>query len=316
MKGKDLFALMPCPVKVAIEEEFQEYIDEIEKKNNCKYDYIIEANANKNLANHNFIDDYKSIEDMPDIIISAGINDFYGRDFYDKYIAKGLFSGKRSNEYYTNISEDFGKDPSKSYNIIALNVLVMVLDLTKIGDRKIPNGFKDILDAEFENSVAIRAEKNKFCETTLLTVFKEYGIDGIRNLRRSVIKGYHPSEMVQLAGKNLECAPTISIMPYFYAKTIQNQNKIKIIWPEEGAIVSPITMLVKKESEDRLEKIVDFFMGDECGKLFSNVNFITLSRNVDSKIPKEAKYYWPGWDYIRENDIKYIVGNLNKEFCR
>ena len=38
MKGKDLFALMPCPVKVAIEGEFQEYVDEIEKKNNCKYD--------------------------------------------------------------------------------------------------------------------------------------------------------------------------------------------------------------------------------------------------------------------------------------
>ena len=147
-----------------------------------------------------------------------------------------------------------------------------------------------------------------------MTIFKEYGIDGIRKLKENVIRGYHPSEMVQMAGRNLSEAPAISVMPYFYANLIQNKRNVKIIWPEEGAIVSPITMLIKKNCEERLKNIIDFFISDKSRKLFEKANFITPNEMDVNKRFKGKNYYWPGWDYIKENDIKKIVNNLNEEF--
>ena len=41
-----------------------------------------------------------------------------------------------------------------------MNILVIVVDLTKIGKRKIPTGFKDILDDSFKKSLAIFGKKS------------------------------------------------------------------------------------------------------------------------------------------------------------
>lgn len=311
MKGKDLYALLPCPVKTVIESEFSEYVKELEQIENSTYDYLIEANANKNMAKHNYMDDYKTLDDIPSIVISSGINDFYSKDFYNHFIANGQFCGKFSKEYSNKLIDSFAKDPDYSYNIIAMNFLVMVVDLTKIGNRKIPSGFEDILDCSFRNSIAMRGKNNKYCETTLLAIFKEYGMEGIKCLKENVMGGYHPAEMVKMAGKNFDNAPVVSILPYYYANLIQNKEKVKIVWPKEGAIVSPITMLVKKDCEKKIQKIAEFFVSDTCVRLFSKANFITLSDEDSNNDLKDKKYYWPGWEFIHKNDIKKLIDELN-----
>lgn len=314
MEKLNLYALLPCPVKVAIEEAFNEYLERIEKEDGRKYNCLIEANANKNLAKKNFIDEYKEIDDIPDIIISAGINDFYGKYFYNKFIDTGLFESDISRDYNEFLGANKIKDPKSSYNIIAMNVLVMVVDLTRLGNVSVPTSFKDLLKDDFVKNIAIRGEKEKFCETTLLTIYKEYGMEGIKKLGKAVKYGWHPSQMVQNAGKALEDAPIVTIMPYFYTKTIQNKDKVKVIWPAEGAIISPITMLVKKQKAKELKKITDFFIGEEVGNIFANAKFPTLNPNVENSIPNEAKYNWIDWDFIKENDIKALVKELNKKF--
>lgn len=314
MENLDLYALLPCPVKVAIESSFNDYLDKIQKEDNKKYNCLIEANANKNLAKKNFIDDYNSYNKIPSIVISAGVNDFYGKDFYNKFISKDLFKTNELSKLKNNIGNFEIQDPKSSYHILAMNVLVMVVDLTKIKDRNIPKSFGDLLDDSFINNVVIRGEKDKFCETTLLTIYKEYGMWGINKLGEVVKNGWHPSQMVQNIGKGLDDAPIVSVMPYFYSETIRNKDKVKVVWPKEGAIISPITMLIKRGKEMELQKIIDFFTGEEVGNIFSKANFKTLSKDVVNDFPKEATYNWIDWNFIWENDIKTLVKNLNKEF--
>jgi len=44
------------------------------------------------------------------------------------------------------------------------------------------------------------------------------------------------------------------IMPYFFAKKIQDKSRITINIPSEGAIVSPVQMLVKKVVQNGLRR--------------------------------------------------------------
>lgn len=41
MDNLDLYALLPCPVKVAIENSFNEYIEKIQKEDKKKYNCLI-----------------------------------------------------------------------------------------------------------------------------------------------------------------------------------------------------------------------------------------------------------------------------------
>lgn len=293
-KKYNVLAMLPCPLKGSVEEAFNKFI----KAENIEGDFLIESNANHNFNFNEYMDQIKNIEDMPDIIITAGINNFYGKDFLDKYTRKGYFAG--SDDGY--------------YSIICMNLLVMVVNLDRLGDRAVPESFADILKPEFENKVVIRGERGKFCETTLLAIYKDFGIEGIRNLGRSVAYGWHPSQMIKSIGINSKEGPIVSIMPYFYSNTIPQREKIKVIWPKEGAILSPVTMIVKKAEMDKVGKIAGFFMSEKIGEICTRANFPEFNDRAYNCLPDGEKINWIGWDFIDGNDIKSLVPELNERF--
>lgn len=310
LQNLDLLALLPCPLKVPIEMEFKNHF----QNENTILKYLIEGNANNQLSYNTQVENYTDIESIPNITITSGINNFYSKSFRKNFIEKGYFydaANYRANSVFSNIDL---KDPEGNYTIIASNVLVMVADINAIGDIEPPKKWGDLLKPEFEKKVAIRGTNNSFCETTLLTIFKEYGYEGIKKFGRSVKYGWHPSQMVKMAGSGRVEAPVISVMPYFFTKTIPNKENIKIIWPEDGAIVSPVTMLVKKSCKEKQQKIIDFFTSAKLGEICAGAFLPSLHPEVSNKIPAGVPFNWIGWDFISERDIGALIKKLNTIF--
>lgn len=308
-KNLNLLALLPCPIKGAIEEAFINFVE----REGIECNYIIDSNANNSISYNEYIKTINDINELPDIVISAGVNNFYGKKFYNDFIKKDYFvdaADYMPSEKLTQI-----KDPKGNYSFIAMNLLVMVVNLNRLGDLPMPESFEDILHPQFKNKVVIRGEGNSFCETTLLAIYKEYGINGIVALGNSVMDGWHPAQMVKSIGTASKEGPVVSIMPYFYSNTICNKEKIKVVVPKEGAIVSPVTMLVKKSQFAKVEKIAKFFLGEEVGKICVGADFIAFNPSVDNALPNDVSFNWLGWSFINENDIKELVESLNKVFC-
>lgn len=305
---KDFLALLPCPLKVPLEKAFLESIGEKD------FSYALEGNANHHEL---FTDTEEDIdfEDIPDILISSGVNKFYYKPFIDAYIKKGLFEDVFDEGHYKDNPYELN-DPFKSLHIIAMNLLVMAVDLTVLGDKKMPRGWKDLLGDAFENQVAIRGKDEKYCETTLLGIYKDYGENGIKALARSVKYGWHPSQMVKTAGKGKAEAPSVSIMPYFYAKMLENNPQVKIVWPEEGAIVSPVTLLVKKEREKQLSSIISFFKSQQVREICSNCYLPNPYDFIEKEELKDKKLNWIGWHFIYKEDIKKVLKHLNSFFIK
>lgn len=310
LENLNLLALLPCPLKVPIEMEFNNCFG----NENTTLNYLIEGNANNQLSYNTQIESYTNIEYIPDITITSGINNFYSKNFRKKFIEKGYFydaADYKPNSIFSNINL---KDPEGNYTIIASNILVMVADINALGDIEPPTKWGDLLKPEFEKKVAIRGTNNSFCETTLLSIFKEYGYDGIRKLGKSVKYGWHPSQMVKMVGSGRPEAPAVSVMPYFFTKTIPNKQNVRIIWPEDGAIVSPITMMVKKSCKEKQQKIIDFFTSAKIGEICAGAFLPSLHPEVSNKIPEDATFNWIGWDFIKERDIDALVKKLNTIF--
>lgn len=312
----NLLALLPCPLKLPVQEAFRSYINSGNIKPEDNLDYLIEGNANNQLSYYSYVEQLDDIDEIPDIVISPGINSFFYKSFVNKFIDKGFFADAA--QYIPNdaLSRVGIKDPGNNYTIITMNLLVIVVDKIKIGNRPLPSKWGDLLNPEFEKSVAIRGKNNFFCETTLLTIYKQFGIEGIRKLGKAVNYGWHPAQMAKSAGSGNVDSPVVSVMPYFFTKTIKHKENVKVVWPEDGAIVSPVTMLVKAEKAQELKKISEFFTGKGVGQICAEANFPSLNPEVDNEIPENAAFNWVGWDFIKQNDVGTLINTLNSEFLK
>ncbi|NSB15460.1 ABC transporter substrate-binding protein [Clostridium beijerinckii] len=307
----DVLGLLPCPIKVPIEIGFDEMINNLESE--CDFKYLVEGNANYEVM---WMDESSYIpkkEELPKIIISAGVNSFYRKDFRAKAIEEKYFKEVKSIEDGKLIENDFS-DPKGNYYIMALNHLVMAVDLTKLNNRNIPNSWGELLNSSFKKEVAIRGKRGKYCETTLLAIYKDYGMDGIMKLKELVGFGGHPAEMVKNAGKGIENSPTIGVIPYFYARLLKNNKNVKIVWPEEGAIVSPVTFLVQNDISNMLENVVNYFTSEQVQNVCKDAALPHPMDYLEYLKENNYKLNWLGWDFISNNDINKLLPKLNKCF--
>lgn len=306
----DILGLLPCSVKVPIEMGFDDMINNLGKE--CDFKYLLEGNANYEVM---WMDESSHVplkEELPKIIISAGVNSFYRKDFRTKAIGENYFKEVKSPE--KDLIESGLCDLEGNYYIMALNYLVMAVDLTKLNGRDIPKSWGELLNSSFKKEVAIRGKKGKYCETTLLAIYKDYGMDGIMKLKELVGYGGHPAEMVKNAGKGIKDAPTISVLPYFYANLLKNNKNVQVIWPDDGAIVSPVTLLVQKDISKNLENIVNYFVSEEVRSICKKASLPHPLDYLQYLKENNYKLNWVGWNLINNDDINTLLPKLNAYF--
>jgi len=315
--GLNLFALLPCPLKVPLEEAFNGFLETLTDAQRSRLSYCIEGNANTQIEYADYADHFETDTDMPDIIITPGFNSFYHPRFVERFIKTGRFSGVNLFAGDRHLSPLGVIDPDSHYTMLAMNLLVLVVDHTRLGNRPVPRKWADLLDPVYEKSVAIRGNRvGTFCETLLMSLHKDFGDDGLARLGRNVAWGWHPSQMVKAAGSGKEDTPAISAMPLFFANAIKNRDKVSIVWPEDGALVSPVTMLVKTDKREELRYLIDFLIGPQVAAICAGAAFPALHPVVDNRLPDNAAFKWIGWDYVKDNDLKALIAETNAAFLR
>src|SRR5690606_20894647 len=134
---------------------------------------------------------------------------------------------------------------------------VFLVNKEELKDIEMPKSWKDLFKPEFENRVSLPIGDFDLFNAILLNIYKEYGAKGIKSLKNSLFVGMHPSEMVKSHMKQKK--PLVTIMPYFFTKMTRKDGPMEAVWPEDGAIISPIFLLTKKSKKDKLKPFVDFF---------------------------------------------------------
>ncbi|MBK5251552.1 MAG: ABC transporter substrate-binding protein [Peptostreptococcaceae bacterium] len=309
--------VLPCPVRVPLMEAFQEWMKENDDKINATVGYELKAASmgvdwlKKSLENAD------SDDVLADIFISAGFDLFFDKDLIGKYKAENVFEDITGNENY---NKDFNnesislKDPDRQYSMIGVVPAVFLINTEELGGRKMPSSWEEILGEEFENKVSLPIGDFDLFNAILLNINNRYGEEGVKKLGRSLLRSMHPSEMVKSHIKKSE-KPIVTIMPYFFTKMTKNGGPMKAVWPKDGAIISPIFMLSKRNKKEKLQPFVDFFSSKEVGDILShNGRFPSVNPEVDNMISNENKYMWLGWEYIKNNDIGRMLVKCERLF--
>lgn len=313
--GLNLLALLPCPVKVPIEQAFEEHLATLPTGRAAALRCQLEGNANLERAYYSTVEQITELDHFPDIIISPGFNSFFEQPFVERFITTNQFVSVNNYAGDRHLSALGVCDPTKHYTMLAMNLLVPVVDLERLGNRPVPACWADLLKPEYENSLAIRGHKDgTFCETLLLTIYKDNGVAGLRSLGKNVRYGWHPSQMVKAALSSSPEAPAISVMPLFFAKNLQGKARYRVVWPEDGALISPVTMLVKQAKREELSDLLEFLAGPQVASIFSGAFFPSVHPEVDNQLPEQACFKWIGWEYIINNDIKKLIATINLAF--
>ncbi len=309
-----LMGLLPCPVKNPLLEGLKKF----QLETGMKINHELKA-ASSGLdwlkedvikANHP--------EKLADMFISAGFDLFFEDELMGKFKHEGIFKDITG---ITEYNKDFNnenislKDPDGDYSMLAVVPAVFLVNTDALGDRPFPKSWADLLKPEFENSVSLPISDFDLFNAILISIYKNYGEDGVKRLGKTLLQNMHPSQMVK-SNKLKVNVPAVTIMPYFFTKMTGQGGPMVAQWPEDGAALSPIFMLTKKSKEKELKPLADFFASKEIGEILSHQGlFPTVNPEVENNLG-DKKFMWVGWDYIKNNDIGAILKHCEKLFFK
>jgi hypothetical protein len=307
----NLFALMPCPVKVPLERQIAGFIRDLNRKHGVTLNYRILSHA----VIGGELPDYGAgeEEDLPDVMILPGFSRFFNPLFVERFRNRGCFSsvfrGKAA-----GVFEELGlSDPEGYYDIIAFSPLVFLVDRTRDPELPVPRNWGDLLSPCYEKKIAYRGrDDHDFCDAVLLTVYRLGGERGVEALAKTVKCRLHPAQMVKLAGSGREEAPAVSVIPYAFARLLRSKAAVELVWPEDGAAVNPLIMLTKRDVSPAVREMAEMLAGRGLGAALRDGGFCSLYEDEEAGgIPVDRRYQFAGWDFLLRENIPQLLKKLN-----
>lgn len=309
--------LLPCPVRIPLEENLTKFKNEFSKSS----DKALKMNLRSASEGLDWLkDDLKNVsgeEEMDDVYISAGFDMFFDENLFGKFMNQGVFSDISGLEKYNPIFDNDEislKDPKGQYSMLAVVPAVFLINTKELGDREVPRTWEDLLKPEFEKSISLPISDFDLFNAILLHLHQKYGEEAIRKLGRSLLQNMHPAQMVK-SHQKAQAKPAVTIMPYFFTRMAKEGGVMKAVWPEDGAIISPIFMISKTRNKEALKPVADFFNSYDVAEILAIKGlFPSINPDIDNQIPEKNKFMWLGWDYIYENKVSDMISDLMDVF--
>ncbi|PID79017.1 iron ABC transporter substrate-binding protein [bacterium DOLZORAL124_64_63] len=308
--------LLPCPVRIPLLEAFDKVVAEVRQESGLTVGRkLVAASVGADVLEEGM----RSIEDesdLPDIFLSAGFEAFFDRRNMARFRDQGVFQDTTWPAHNPLLAPYGLKDPDGHYAMLAVVPAVFLVDRTQLAEGEaVPRTWREILGPRFAGKIAMPVGDFDLFNGILLTIWKYFGDEGVEAIGRNLLAGMHPSQAAGRFAPRGGKGPLVSVIPYFFSKMAQFNPDAEIVWPEDGAVISPIFMLTKRTASEQVRKLADFFAGREAGEILSHKGlFPSCHPEVQNPVPEEAPFLWLGWDFIKEHDLGELIPRVNDIF--
>lgn len=310
--------LLPCPVRIPLLEAFDRLSKIITAETGKTIGMRLAAASVGADALDAGMRAIESETDLPDLFLSAGFEAFFDKRNMARFKDQGVFTDRtwdRHNPLFDGLDL---KDPDGHYGLLAVVPAVFLVDKTQLAEGEaVPRSWQELLGPRFEGKVAMPVGDFDLFNGILLTVYKNFGPEGVAAVGRNLLEGMHPSQAAGRFAPKGDKGPLVSVIPFFFSRMAQFNPDAEIVWPTDGAIVSPIFMLLKSEAPPEAQRLADFFASREVGEILALKGlFPSCHPEVGNQVPDPAPFMWLGWDFIRSHDLGQLIPEVNDIFLK
>lgn len=307
----DLLLYAPCPVKLAVKEEIDRIAEEMRGRGEEVSIHVPMGCTS--------IDPYDPLyretdpNRLPAIIASIGFGDFWRKEFVERFVHAGVFEASLPPRINPMMERAGMIDPRGAYTIYGATPYIFLVDLNRLGTLPVPRVWDDLLDPRYHMELVMCGDGDDMADAVVLNVYRERGLEGLKQLAANVKGMMHSSTMAKLAGSADPEGGAVFIIPAFFAESARQPAHVRVVWPEDGAAASPLYLLAKKGERERLGGLISFFT-EGFARIESAAWFAPIGRTDLSMFPPGAGLKWVGWDFIEKDDVNRLRDDLNASF--
>lgn len=306
--------LLPCPVRLPLLEALDGPLTAI-RANGQGVQCRLEAASGGFDWIRRDLDNATDASALPHLFLSAGLDIFFEEDAFGKYIAAGQFHDPVPGEVNACFQDADIADPAGAYGMIAVVPAVFLVNHAVLADRPVPRTWRDLLDPAFTGAIALPVDDFDLFHALLITLHHQFGDQGIRDLARNMLASQHPAEMIKNGARSSGERAAVTVIPYFFTRMAERVSNLEWVWPEDGAIISPIFLISRTDAPSPVRDIARFMKGKEIGDILANGGlFPALHPEVKNPIPDHATFAWPGWDIIRSRNMTTWLSHAENLF--
>ena len=308
--------LLPCPVRLPLLEKFDELKRQLEAESGCTIGVRLAAASIGAEALEQQMQNIATEDDLPHVFLSAGFEAFFDRKNMARFKDAEVFVSRTWDQVNPMFAEYDLFDPDRHFAMLAVVPAVFLVDKSQLAEgEELPRSWRDLLSDRYTGRIALPVGDFDLFNGILVNLWKEYGDEGIAALGRNLLQSLHPSQTTGRFASSKGKGPLVSVIPYFFSKMAKLNPLAEIVWPAEGAIISPIFMLLRRGSPAEAIRIADFFNSQEVGEILAHRGlFPSCHPDVVNHVPDGARFLWFGWDQIRKHDLGELIPRLNELF--
>ena len=298
-----------CPLRKTFDEGLEDvlnkYKNETGKTFNC---YLHGGHGDESAFEDIWLE--KNIDKFPDIILSKGFDDLYRKELIDNLISKGHFKSVNSKDIDHKFIDAGCLD--EDYTMHGAFLDVLLVDKNKLGDLPVPKTWNDLLDPIYKDNIVTMKKGDTVSAAIPFYYYKEHGMEGVEKFAANIKCIESSPRIAKIAGTNSEGSAAIYTAPLIFAKSCVKEG-LEIVIPDDGALIYPFSMLVKKGKEEELKPLIDFVF-DDYGLNLTKSHALCLSSNIENEGLKDFNIKWLGWDFIKSHDMFELSDQVTKVF--
>jgi hypothetical protein len=262
----NVFASMPCPLKVPFQQVFLPFMEQWNADNTHKPILLAKDSGCSAVEN---TDPLASVSGLPDIFIASAPNLLFSERFRRNLIGTKLYGGI-SNSFY---SEQYSTNVLKAANRLHVGFLGfsswgVVRDLTVKGNFPVPASWADLILPHFNKILSIHGCHDHAGSIALfLHLKKKTGETAIAQLAENILRARHFSELIKSINTERSVTPYY-ILPYSAIAHIPSVKHFEVL-PFSDSIITPMMLVAKQSGIDEYGEVIRFFTGDGFKNMLS-----------------------------------------------
>ena len=301
-----IVSILPLELQAAFRtlfaEKFPQYADEGHGS------VVFSGSTHQENIFYNKIETLASASQFPDILITTDLNSLYHR-------SSRLLNDRNFETFNYALNSMYAdtkiSHPARVFGYLGAEALVLVAHKAKYETTQPPREWYELLNPALRSSIVFSGDRDFHCNTVFAHFVKEYGYEALKQLGKNTLTRIHPEEMLLTINEGNKIDASIYVMPYSYAKKIENNLDYEIIWPNDGAILLPVQMLVKRGAFDKYKDVIRFLIGREVGELLEQHGLVAANAKVNNALPG-TKLNWIGWNFIRNCDMHALKEDIRR----